>query len=41
MTAEREVSEQVETSSSAVDRFRLLVDEKAWEHLGVTGEEFR
>jgi hypothetical protein len=41
MSVLRDVSEPVDPPVTLTGRFRLLVDEKAWQHLGLTGEEFR
>lgn len=37
----RDVSEPVAWPEMLSGPFRALVDAKAWEHLGLTGEEFR
>ena len=41
MSVLRDVSEPLNPSPLIPTSFALLVDEKGWEHLGVTGEEFR
>ena len=41
MTALRDVSYGVPEPVEPDDGFTALIDDKAWQHLGVTGTEFR